>query len=357
MQLYESEKFLYECVGQYLADGVEAGQPMVIVATPEHRAAFAAEMRRRHIDPDELVSGRDIVWLDARETLAKFCEGATPNEQKFQAVIGGVLDEFAKNRPYILVRAYGEMVDLLWKDGNVTGAIALEAMWNALATRYSFNLLCAYSMQNFAAAGQTDAFTMMCDAHHAVRPTEAYLNCDDDVRLRQIAMMQQRALVLEAEVSQRRKLEVQLRDALAQRRLIEEELRRRELELRDFLENGLEPMHWVAANGTILWANRAELEMLGFSRDEFVGHHIAEFHSDPKVINDILHRLGRGEDLRNTPATLRCKNGSTRRVLISSNVLWQDGKFVHTRCFTRDVTDLQPLIDVRPSADQPILQS
>jgi PAS domain S-box-containing protein len=342
VQLYETEEFLHQCVGQYLADGVKAGQPVVIVATPEHRAAFAVEMRKHGIDPDELVSGRDIVWLDARETLAKFCDGKTPNEERFGKVIGAVLDEFAKNRPYVLVRAYGEMVDLLWKDGNVTAAIALEAMWNALATRYSFNLLCAYSIQNFATEGQSEAFTMMCDAHHGVRPTEAYLTGDDDARLRQIAMMQQRALVLETEVARRRKVEAQLREALTQRRMAEDELRRRELELRDFLENGLEAMHWVAANGTILWANRAELEMLGYSRDELVGRHVSEFHVDQKAVADILARLSRGEDLRNVSALLRRKDGQTRRVLISSNVYWQDGKFVHTRCFTRDVTELSP---------------
>ena len=347
VQLYETEEFLGQCVGQYLADGINSGQPVLIVATPEHRERFAAEMRNRGVEPNDLVTGRDIMWLDARETLAQFATGSTLSEERFEAVMGGVLDEFAKNRPYMLARAYGEMVDLLWKDGNTTGAVQLEEMWNALAARYSFNLLCTYSIRNFVSDAHAEAFKAMCDTHHAVRPTESYLHGDDEARLRQIALLQQRGLVLENEVARRRKLETQLRDSLSQRRLVEEELRRRELELRDFLENGLEPMHWVAANGTILWANRAELDMLGYSRDEFVGHHVAEFHVDQRVITDILNRLSRGEDLRNYQATLRCKDGSTRRVLINSNVYWQDGKFVHTRCFTRDITDLPMLLDAQ----------
>jgi PAS domain S-box-containing protein len=340
VQLYETEQFLQECVGQYLADGVKAGQPLLVIATAEHRQSFSAEMRRGGVEPDELVAGRDIVWLDARETLAKCSSGATVVEERFETVCGGALGELARNRPYVLVRAFGEMVDLLWKDGNVSAANAVERMWNTLAARHSFNLLCAYSVQNVHNEAESESFKAMCDAHDSVRPTETYLQGDDDARLREIALLQQRALVLENEVARRHKLETQLRDALVQRRLVEEELRRRELELRDFLENGLEPMHWVGPTGIITWANRAELEMLEYTRDEFVGHHVSEFHADQKAIADILARLTRGEELRNVPAVLRRKDGTTRHVLINSNVYWQDGKFVHTRCFTRDVTGL-----------------
>src|ERR1051325_1370370 len=119
----------------------------------------------------------------------------------------------------------------------------------------------------------------------------------------------------------------------------EESLRRRERELTDFFENATVGLHWVGADGTILWTNRAELEMLGYARDEHIGHSITEFHADPQVISDILARVGRGEELHGYEARLRCKDGSLRHVLINSNVLWEGGRFVHTRCFTRDVTD------------------
>jgi len=99
------------------------------------------------------------------------------------------------------------------------------------------------------------------------------------------------------------------------------------------------PMHWVGPDGTILRANRAELELLGYSAEEYVGRHIAEFHADAPVIEDILNRLLRGEELRDFPARLRCKDGSLRDVVIHSNALCRDGTFVHSRCFTRDVTE------------------
>ncbi|HEX8537917.1 MAG TPA: ATP-binding protein, partial [Cystobacter sp.] len=78
--------------------------------------------------------------------------------------------------------------------------------------------------------------------------------------------------------------------------------------------------------------------LLGYSKDEYIGHHIAEFHEDPAVIGDILARLSRNETLRDYEARLRCKDGSIRHVLINSNVSWEDGQFRHTRCFTRDNT-------------------
>src|SRR6185295_1240270 len=96
--------------------------------------------------------------------------------------------------------------------------------------------------------------------------------------------------------------------------------------------------HWVGPDGIIQWANRTELEILGYTREEYVGHHIAEFHADPPVIEDILRRLHNAETVHDCAARLRCKDGSIRDVLINSNVLWENDKFIHTRCFTRDVT-------------------
>ena len=125
---------------------------------------------------------------------------------------------------------------------------------------------------------------------------------------------------------------------ITERKRTEEALHSAQQELSDFVENGSIGMHWVGPDGVILWANRNELEMLGYAREEYVGHHIANFHTDPPAIKDTLQRLTCGETLHEYPTRLRCKDGSVRDVLINSNVRWQDGKFIHTRCFTRDIT-------------------
>jgi PAS domain S-box-containing protein len=125
---------------------------------------------------------------------------------------------------------------------------------------------------------------------------------------------------------------------VTERRAAELALRRNERELSDFFENASVGLHSVGPDGTVLRVNSAELELLGYTREECVGRHISEFHADREAVEDILACLKRGETLRDQPARLRCKDGSVRDVLISANVLFEDGKFIHTRCFTRDVT-------------------
>src|SRR5688572_27847231 len=94
-------------------------------------------------------------------------------------------------------------------------------------------------------------------------------------------------------------------------------------DLEDFFENATVGLHIVSSDGRILRANRAELQMLGYLAEEYIGQGIATFHADPPVIEDILSRLGRGEKLDSYPARLRAKDGSIRRVRITSSALFR----------------------------------
>jgi PAS domain S-box-containing protein len=124
----------------------------------------------------------------------------------------------------------------------------------------------------------------------------------------------------------------------AERRAAEKLLQSNERELSDFFENASIGLHSIGSDGTILRVNRAELELLGYAREEYVGRNITEFHADREAIDEILACLMRGETLRDRPARLRCKDGSLRDVLLDSNACFEDGRVVYTRCFTRDVT-------------------
>ncbi len=110
-------------------------------------------------------------------------------------------------------------------------------------------------------------------------------------------------------------------------------------ELSDYVENAATALHWLDANGIIVWANQTELDFLGYNREEYIGQPITKFHVDEDVIEDILTRLLKNETLCNYEARLRCKDGSIRYVQINSNVFYRDGEFVHTRCFTTDITE------------------
>jgi PAS domain S-box-containing protein len=134
--------------------------------------------------------------------------------------------------------------------------------------------------------------------------------------------------------------------------------------LSDFFENANVGIHLVGRDGTILHANKAELDLLGYDRDEYVGRHISEFYVDAAVIADILLRLAQRQQLRQYPAQLLCKNKSIKDVLIYSSVRWDEGQFIHTRCFTLDVTaakgdDTSPalLASIVASSDDAIIST
>jgi PAS domain S-box-containing protein len=115
----------------------------------------------------------------------------------------------------------------------------------------------------------------------------------------------------------------------------------RDFDYRDFFENGAVALHFVNADGIILHANKAELDLLGYPAAEYVGRHIGDFYPDRDVIDDILGRLTRGESISRHPARLRTRDGSVKNVEITSSGHFRDGKLVNTRCFTVDVTDLE----------------
>jgi PAS domain S-box-containing protein len=110
-------------------------------------------------------------------------------------------------------------------------------------------------------------------------------------------------------------------------------------DLNDFFENSAFALHIVGNDGTILHANRAEMELLGYSAHEYIGQRVSDFHADRLAIEDILARLARGETIRCYPATLRAKDGSLRYVQITSSANFRDGVFQSTRCLTVDVTE------------------
>ena len=108
---------------------------------------------------------------------------------------------------------------------------------------------------------------------------------------------------------------------------------------RDFLEYGTVGLHVVDNTGKIMWANKAELELLGYSKEEYIGHSIADFHVDKTKIDEILGLLLAGKKVVNFEAPLRCKDGHVEYVEINSSMREQSGKLVTTRCFSACVTD------------------
>jgi PAS domain S-box-containing protein len=107
----------------------------------------------------------------------------------------------------------------------------------------------------------------------------------------------------------------------------------------DFIENAPIGMNWVDREGITVWANRAELEMLGYDREEYIGKPLMDFHIDKKAIEDIFQCLLRNEPIRDREAKMRHKDGSILDVSLDSNALFRDGIFIHARYFIRNITE------------------
>jgi PAS domain S-box-containing protein len=323
VQFYENDDYLTDSVSGFVAAALNSGNSSIVVASLEHRIAIQRKLAAREVSVAEAIEAGRYVVLDARDLLSKIMVDELPNVARFEQHIASAVGQIARGGQR--VHAFGEMVAMLWEDGNRHAAIRLEELWNDLGDRHRFTLFCAYPIADFNDAGHAVPFNGICACHSRVIPAESYGDIDSiDERLRAISRLQQKAQSLEAEIEHRAE--------------IEKALSSRERELADFFENGPVGMHRVGPDGDILWANRADYEMLGYTIGEFVGHSITEFHVDSDVIADMLNRLRRGETLKDAPARLRCKDGAIKHVLIDSNACFENGKFAHTRCFTRDVT-------------------
>jgi PAS domain S-box-containing protein len=343
VRFYHDDAVLLDEVAQFIDSALRAGGTGVVIAT----AAHGMELRRRLVGLDS--SGARPGWfpgqlvvLDAEQVLAQFMVGNWPDEQRFNATVGELVATACAGGGS--VHAFGEMVALLCAQEQYEAAVRLEQLWNGLAEQWRFSLFCAYPWQLFATTEQAEVFQKVCAEHeHACSHTQASTSSDPIDPSHKLVRLEQKALALEAEVARRKEAE--------------QTLLRREKEFADFVENAAEGLHRVGADGTILWANRAELTMLGYRWEEYVGRHIAEFHVDAPVIESILGKLGAGETLYDQPARLRCKDGSIKHVLVHSNGCFQDGELRYTRCFTRDATERHERDEALAQRDRVLLNA
>jgi KaiC/GvpD/RAD55 family RecA-like ATPase len=170
VQFYGDDESLFTTVAGFLSQGFVDGHPAILIATEDHRIAILEHLRGRLIDVEKAQRMGSLITLDAQQTLDLFMRSGMPDQERFESSVGKLIGEVLAGREdRIMIRAYGEMVDVLWKKGNPDAAIRLEILWNRLAQRYGFALLCGYAMDNFYK--QTAGFEAICREHtHVVAP-------------------------------------------------------------------------------------------------------------------------------------------------------------------------------------------
>lgn len=167
VEFYETESLLVESVLNFFLPALLAGDPVILVATPAHRAAFAAVLETSGVGVHKARRSGRFVDLDAAETLGKFMVGGSPDPHLFDQVIGGLVRTTGRRNPRM--RIYGEMVALLWDEGNREAAIALENLWNDLSERERYTLLCAYPLSSMEWGADNTPFREICSTHSSAR--------------------------------------------------------------------------------------------------------------------------------------------------------------------------------------------
>ncbi|WP_051933351.1 PAS domain-containing protein [Massilia sp. BSC265] len=320
VRFYADDAPLLAEVAGFIDRALAAPGTGIVIATASHCAGIR----------DLLAAPSGVVFLDAKDTLAQLLVDGWPDEPRFRAVLGPLLSNASASAGPIHI--FVEMAALLCAQGRYQAALRLEQLLNCLCADYRLTFFCAYPWRVFPDAAQAQVFEDICGEHgHACGSTVHGVNLDLKGRSLEQARREQMEIALGGEASGYRQEQGP--------------------------GNAVEGMHHVGPDGTILWADRAELQMLGYRWEEYVGRHIANFHVDVEMVDLILDTLLSGGVLVDQPARLRCKDGTIRHVQMCSSSCFEDGRLRYSACITRDDTKRNESAGVLTQRDRLLLNS
>jgi len=282
VQLYDSDSYLTESVCDFIGTGLLHGEEAVVIATRAHRESLEIALSRKGLDLTAArVEGRYLT-LDAASTLSGFM---VDGDIDFALLEKTIADFGARRtnegRP---LRIYGEMVALLWKDGNVSASIRLEDFWNSLLDVQPVKLMCGYPIQSFSREADTESFNDVCDRHSSVLPTESFTRLSSPKeQLLAVARLQQRITADETERTGMKLEQMKLEDAL-------ERLKELDRIRNDFVAMVVHDIRTPnAVVGAFLEILRKDWDTLGSERiDELLGRAIANTTHVTRLVDDIL---------------------------------------------------------------------
>lgn len=246
VQFYYDDRFLIRSLSEFLEAALKEGRSAIVVATREHRFDCAESLREKGVDLARAIEIGCYLALDAAETLDQFMVDGTPDRKLFERVVGDIIavssscapSDSKSNGGKAKVAIFGEMVALLLQRGEVRAALQLEQLWNELAHRHSFELLCGYRISSFDRPSHREFFHRICAEHDLVLPAEGYSpEGDEKDRLRTIALLQQTEQVLKTQLVERELAQAQNRETEHQKQQLLKEIRKHEAveeELRKF---------------------------------------------------------------------------------------------------------------------------
>lgn len=167
VQIYQDEGFFLDSLEEFIVSGFQSGDGVVVIATPIHLASLKNRLLARNIDLATAIENDQYLTFDAGATLSKFMVMGWPDEDFFRALVMDIVQRAKGNNRR--VRAFGEMVALLWARGNTGATVQLEHLWHQLCHELSFSLFCAYPKIGFT-RNASASIREICAAHSRVLP-------------------------------------------------------------------------------------------------------------------------------------------------------------------------------------------
>lgn len=170
VHFYDEHSALISRLCGIVNSGLRVGNSVLIVATPSHREKLVAEMQTSGINVRDVAREGRFTMLDAKDTLNTFMVNDMPDRELFLSSVGGMLEETkrkARSHDQGLT-VFGEMVAVLWDEGNKQGGLALEALWNDVLNDRAFHLHCAYPRWVFQDNGDDAGMASICHSHSHV---------------------------------------------------------------------------------------------------------------------------------------------------------------------------------------------
>jgi hypothetical protein len=167
VQIYDEESVFLDALEGYVAGGLDAGDGIVVIATPVHLRALESRLAARRLDVAAARATDQYIALDAAQTLSKFMVDNWPDDELFKSLVTELLSRAGRDGRR--VRAFGEMVAVLWQQNHHAATVRLEHLWHRFCHEESFSLLCAYPKSGFT-RDATDSIQEICDAHSKVVP-------------------------------------------------------------------------------------------------------------------------------------------------------------------------------------------
>jgi len=162
VQIYENNEAFLDLLEDFVLNGIKADESVIVIATAEHLKELNKRLKAESLDLEYLNSQNQYIPLDADEALSKFMINGWPDRELFMAMVTDLLYRAKTNSRK--VRAFGEMVAILWAKGYSGATVRLEYLWNKFAETEAFTLFCAYPQSGFT-QNAIASVIHICGAH------------------------------------------------------------------------------------------------------------------------------------------------------------------------------------------------